>query len=247
MTLLPRIFERPAVQNFIASLPRSNLRLTLLGLYHRHITANAPARLYVRPGEALAYIGFYRAEYAGELAECVGPDGRVILIEADPKNHAALVEGLKAVPRRDRIEVINRAIWRESGTVSFETYDDEGSVENNRIALTNAEAFYPKSEKVIDVPAVTFDEVFRDHPETTHVFVTINGAELEAIKGMDRYLSTPGRSAWIKSPFVEKGSGKPMIEQVAAALRRRGLRVFPCREPRMRDGTGKVFAYVPFR
>lgn len=222
------------------------MRLTLLGLYQAYVTANPPPELFVKPGEAIAYAGFYRPQYAETLARAVGPEGRVVLIEADPRNYVKLVNGIKNIEGKERIETINRALWRESGTVPFEIYDDSEFAEYNKITTTGARAFYASSEKILEVPTITFDEVFEMYPEICHVFVTINGAELEAIKGMEHYLSTPGRSTWIKSPFVAESTGEPMIHQVSEELTSRGLRVFLCRQGDMRDGGGKVFAFKPY-
>lgn len=241
-----RVLDRPWVHRYIRSLKRGNAKLALLGLYQQYVNANAPADLYVVPGETIAYVGFYRPEYAEALVRAVGPKGRVVLVEADPRNYARLVEGIETIRGKEQVETVNRAIWREGGLVSFEVYDDEGHEEFNKIGITNAQAFYGNATRTIEVPAITFDEVFDTYPEIRHVFITINGAELEAIKGMNRYFSTPGCSAWIKSPFVDRVTNEPMLRQLIRELRSLDLRVFQCRHGDMRDRGGKVFAYRSF-
>jgi FkbM family methyltransferase len=227
-------------------LPLSNLKLRLRGAYH-HLYPQLPARCYVEPGGCLAYVGFYRAQYATELAEAVGPRGEVVLVEAHPDNYRRLVEGLEALPTRERIRALNVALWTHTGRVSFEVYDEPERTEFHKIPGTSAEPSYGAGARAIEVACAAFDDIFAEHPRLRHVFVTINGAELQALQGMSRYLKTPGASAWIKSPFADKATCEPMYLQVARVLEGHGMRVVVAAGSGSAGPMGKVFGYQPLR
>src|SRR5262249_43795574 len=120
-------------------------------------------------------------------------------------------------------------------------------VEFNKIATSVGHAHYPDSTCVVDVECNTFDNVFRQFPEVAHLFVTINGAELEALKGMSTFLRTPGTSVWIKSPFRNKQTGIPMYQEVADVLRSHGMKVYIAAQSAhtSNEVVGKVYAYHP--
>jgi FkbM family methyltransferase len=229
---------------FLGALPPSSLKAWMRGAYHR-LFPQLPADCYVEKGSALAYVGFYRAEYAAELAEAVGPGGQAVLVEGHPENYRRLVEGLASVPNRERIVPLNLALWMHRGTVPFEIYDDTGQTEFHKIPGTSGESFYPSSARVVDVPCDSFDGIFAAYPRIRHVFVTINGAELQALDGMSAYLRTPGASAWIKSPFADKATGEPMFRQVARGLARHGMRVVVGAGSGQNGPMGKVYGYQP--
>lgn len=244
--LLAGLVRAALPATLLRALPRSNLKLWLRGAYHRFYP-QLPARCYVESGGSLAYVGFYRCEYAAELAEAVGPGGEVVLVEAHPANYQRLVEGLGSVPHRERIQVLNLALWTHTGRVPFEIYDEPGRTEFHKIPDTSGEPVYAPAARVIEVPCSAFDDIFSEHPRIRHVFVTINGAELQALQGMSRYLGTPGASAWIKSPFADKATGEPMYRQVARRLASHGMRVFLAAGSGSGGPMGKVFGYQPLR
>lgn len=230
----------------ISLLPKSNLRYRLIGAAH-YFSPQIREDLYIVPGEALAYAGFYRSEYAIDLANKVGRKGYVVLMEADPRNYARLVKGLEYAANRERIHALHMALWQHQGQVPFEMYEGASLVEFNKIATSVGRASYPDSPSVVDVACDTFDNVARQFPEVSHLFVTINGAELGALKGMSEFLRKPGVSVWIKSPFRSKETGMPMYADVAEVLRRHGMKVIVAvkPEPDAENATGKVYAYQP--
>lgn len=244
--LAPAVAWVAPPSRLLRRLPESDVKLWMRGAYHR-VFPQLPADCYVEKGGALAYVGFYRAEYAAELAEAVGPGGQVVLIEGHPQNYQRLVEGLAAVPHRERIHPLNLALWTHKGVVPFEVYDETGMTEFHKIPGTSGKPFYESSARVVEVPCDTFDGIFAAFPRIRHVFVTINGAELQALAGMSTYLRTPGASAWIKSPFADGQTGEPMYRQVAGALGQHGMRVFVAADSGRNGPMGKVFAYQPRR
>lgn len=235
----------PAV--IIPLLPRSNAKMRLRGIYH-YARPQLREDLYINHGEWMAYVGFYRSEYATRLAEMVGPSSELVLVEAHPKNYERLVKGLEGASNRERIHALNLALWTHRGVVPFEVYDEPNMTEFHKVAVSVGKSHYADSAQVVEVPCDSFDNVFERFPLIRHVFITINGAELEALRGMTKYLSTPGASVWIKSPFRNKETGEMMYKEVAQNLRERGLQVFVAAKTRgvATDAMGKVYAYRPW-
>jgi len=226
--------------------PRHRFGLQSLAFAHR-LAPQLSEECSVAPGEALAYVGFYRSDYALALAAKLDPSSRLVLVEADPQNYERLVAGLAGHPAGNRIHAINLALWKGPGTVPFEIYRDPGRAEFNRISITTGAADYGGASAVIDVPCDSFDHVFERFPDVRHVYVAINGAELEALEGMQGYLRTPGASVWIKSPFRNRATQRRMSEEVAEVLGGHGMKVVTARKPRPdpNPDMGKVFAYQP--
>ena len=235
------------VNRLLRCIPRSNFRLHIVGLLH-YLRPNLSEVVYTNNGETMAYVGFFRSEYVTSLLKAVGPTGHVVLIEAHPTNYNRLTNGLENIPDKEQVTTINVALWHEQGEVPFEVYNDEDEAQYHKISGALGDAYYGNSTKTIQVSCDTFDNIYLKFHAIRHTFVTINGAELEALKGMKNYLGTPGNSVWIKSPFRNKDTGELMYKEVADVLKEQGMKVFIGAKTYQSPSKtmGKVFAYQPF-
>jgi FkbM family methyltransferase len=111
------------------------------------------------------------------LRKLVGPTGRVIAIEAEPKNYSRL---LHAVNKQKNIETIHAAAAERFGklrlfmseklNVDHHTYD-EG-----------------EGRQCIEIDAVALDDLVQRGEPVHFIKMDIQGAELSALKGAERIL-----------------------------------------------------------
>lgn len=85
-------------------------------------------RGYVRPGDVVVDVGANVGWYTLLAAKCVGPNGRVLAVEASPSIAARLRENLAMNPEfAPRVTVVNCAAGDRDGTVPVYLADEENS------------------------------------------------------------------------------------------------------------------------
>jgi len=136
--LLDRIVPFAAGTPFLAQFPNSKTRLTfecdkanllpwgLLcdGIYEKRETELLTSLL--RPGDTFVDIGANWGYFSILAAEAVGPHGKVVAIEADPRNHA-LLERNVTNNGLSQIQILHAAAATESGHLSLVGYDGQGN------------------------------------------------------------------------------------------------------------------------
>ena len=133
----------------------------------------------LRAGARVFNLGAHQGVVAAVLASAVGPQGHVFAIEANPRD-ADLANRNKDLNGLDQLTVINAAAATESGTRSFHTLDGRLERSGN------------SGPGVVEVPAVSVDDLAAQHGQPDVLFVDIEGAEGEALRGAARTLaSTP--------------------------------------------------------
>ena len=130
-----------------------------------------------QPGWNILDIGCYLGHGTTRLAQIVGPQGRVIAVEAIPENAtiAAFQIGQNGLPQA---EVINRAIWREAGaTVAMHRTENQANAIAGDVVA---------SSQTIDLPTTSIAELTGMLGRAADlVSLTVNGAEVEAIDSLD--------------------------------------------------------------
>ena len=121
------------------------------------------------------------------LAAAVGPEGRVVAIEAAPHNARVARRNLALNGVRN-VHVVDGAVAVRRGTVRFE--------ENLGGRIVD------RARGTIEVTASTIDDLVADFGEPDVVFIDIEGAEAAALAGARRTLEG-GRATW----FVEVHQG----------------------------------------
>ncbi len=176
-------------------------------------------RSAIRPGSLVidggAHIGLFSIVACAALAGT----GLVIAIEADPYNYRALEINLR---RRGctRARAIRAAVWREPGAQDFFV---------SRGTIGSSLAVRPEIGKVkaIRTPTVSLDDVTRDLPPSSLVVkLDLEGAEIEALQGMQRLLALSQQAVLLvevnPGAQLEAGHSDTMLIQV---LRGMGLHV----------------------
>lgn len=130
-----------------------------------------------QPGDVVVDIG---AGHGGEtfyLAPMVGPTGRVVAVEAAPRPYRRLVE-LTEVNDWPQVEPVQAAITDRTGVVTMADTD----------SWVTANVFESGS---IEVPSLTLDELCQSRriDRIDWLKMNIEGAEREAVRGMERMAS----------------------------------------------------------
>ncbi len=144
--------------------------------------------------ECGAYLGHKTIRFAEELV----PKGKILAIELVPENVQILQKNIVANNLEDRIEVLNCGVWHEPGVLEVK---GKGFQRNTLVELekltdkTGLKIKVDNLDNILDKWGKKFVDL---------LFITINGAEIEAINGLNKWLSKIG-IIWVVSPYKRDG------------------------------------------
>jgi FkbM family methyltransferase len=228
--LLLEAFDRT-----VGAVPVQRMMCSAFGNAHRGVMLPAiryRARFMVLPGETAVLVGVFSAETVRRFLAAVGPDGTVVVVEANPANIARIRH---AVGERPNLVFVNKAVWKQKGTVSFLASRLEGTQGYNRIK-TGDIADYPyhmeKEVSEIQVECDRLDAILGDLAlrRVDHVNLTCNGAEVTALESLLPLMAAnPGLRVYANTQA-------PMpFEAYVATLKAHGFRYYVSRVANVRN------------
>src|SRR5262249_10834014 len=131
----------------------------------------APLRRFmmalVRPGDVFIDIGAHKGYLTCLAAQLVGPTGKVISFEPDPRAFSALKDNLER-NRFSHVDAFQLALGSEAGTIPLSLTKTLGNTSSfpNRIAIQEV-------EKTIEVPCVALDEAIAHYVNRSDARVTL--------------------------------------------------------------------------
>ncbi len=130
--------------------------------------------------ECGAYLGHKTIRFADEL---VGPKGKVLAIEMMPDNVEILRRNIRENGLQDIIDVIEAGVWSKPDRLVVK---GKGRQRNTLVDLAKLE-----EEQGFDDPVDSLDNILENwgQPIVDLLFVTVNGAEVEALPGINHSLS----------------------------------------------------------
>lgn len=134
-------------------------------------------RSFLRPGMTAVDVGGNIGYVALLMAELVGPSGRVIAIEPDPRN-AEVLRRNAANTRGAPIEVIEAAAWSEPGTLELGLHATNTG--DHRVGLDDG------GRNTVSVPAVRLDHVLP--PRVDLILMDTQASEHVALRGARRLI-----------------------------------------------------------
>jgi FkbM family methyltransferase len=143
-------------------------------------------RTLVHPGNTVLDVGANIGIYTEFLAALVGPSGRVIAFEPEPRN----VQRLRSATRDLRqVTVVHAGVGPRSGTLRLFVADDLNV--DHRTYETD-----DPSRRVIEVRAIALDEYLSEQGSRVDVIkMDIQGAEIGALQGARQLLARPDAPA----------------------------------------------------
>jgi FkbM family methyltransferase len=134
-------------------------------------------RDHLRPGMTFYDVGANIGVFSMIAARIVGSSGQVVSFEADPE----IADRLREHARRNLFGWINveqKAVWRESGTVMFERVDATVSPDRGVGHVVVAE-----NERVVTLSAIALDDCSPKFRPPDFIKCDVEGAEGEVFQG----------------------------------------------------------------
>jgi FkbM family methyltransferase len=139
----------------------------------------AALRALLRPGMTVIDVGANIGIYTEFLAACVGPQGRVIAIEPAPDNVHRLETAARRLPQ---VTVVHAGVAARSGSITLYIADD--------LNVDHRTYSAEPGRRSIEVRALALDEYIAANERIDLIKMDIQGAELEAIEGARRVLTS---------------------------------------------------------
>ena len=130
----------------------------------------------LRPGATVFDCGAFQGLIAMILAKFVGATGKVIAVEASPRNYQAAIRNC-LLNNAGNVEVVNAAVSDTSDSVEF-NYRANGQVDDGSGTWGK-----------ITVPSVSVDELARRYGAPDVLFVDVEGFESKVLRGAADTLS----------------------------------------------------------
>jgi FkbM family methyltransferase len=132
----------------------------------------------IAPGSVVYDVGAHVGFYTLLFSELVGPAGRVVAFEPNPRNVAYLKRHLK-INDTTNAHVVEAAA---SDSTGIATFADDGVSFTGRLS----------SQGSLNVPTVTLDEfVQRENaPQPDYIKIDVEGAEYRVLHGADKLLGS---------------------------------------------------------
>jgi FkbM family methyltransferase len=111
------------------------------------------------------------------------PDCRVIAVEPNPREYTVLCENL----RRNNIDTVvheNLAVAASGGTLRMEVIPEIGAIGGERVRIPERPWIKNEFVRILEVPAISLDELFSKHDvRTVDVLkIDVEGLEYEILK-----------------------------------------------------------------
>ena len=142
--------------------------------------------------------GAYLGHKSIRFAESFVPEGEVLAIEMMPRNAEILGRNVDANNLSGRISIIEAGVWSEAGVIDVW---GKGRQRNSLIPLEHI-----KVDTGVKARVDTLDQLLDEwrRPTIDLLYVTINGAEVEALDGLDRWWPAI-HGIFIVSPYDRDG------------------------------------------
>lgn len=154
--------------------------------YERHVT-KALASL-VLPGAVVVECGANQGFHTLSMASMVGPKGRILAFEPDPRNLDVLRDNITSHYMDHTVTVVAKAACHQNGPLSF--YPAKSGGQSSLFPLRTdvgpwASCYFPDQDQRIEVEGATIASVLSEHGLTPDlVRLDVEGAEPMALDGM---------------------------------------------------------------
>ncbi len=169
----------------------------------------------LKPGETFLDIGAYMGYGTIRLKKELGAESRIISVEPDP-DALKLLEKNISCNNLSNISLVSKAVWNRSGEIlNFSKKDRQAnSLISDMIKTHNS----------VSVETTTVDEILRNTDEGTvdAISITVNGAEVEAVEGMEETIKRCRHIRLSIAGWYKRG-GKRICEIISPKLRDYGL------------------------
>jgi FkbM family methyltransferase len=191
-----------------------------------------PIELTLRKGETIVQVGAnVKSGEALKMARIVGEAGHVIVIEPEMANLEDLRRNLEEASLKN-VTLIPKGAWSKRGKqmLLLSPHPGDHKIEIPGI-LHDSDLRPEKRHSATEIEVDTVDNILKSLgiSHVDYVKITVNGAELEVLKGMERTLKGDLR-LWVKGHALK--DGQPLHQAIASFLKERGFFVQITKEDR---------------
>jgi FkbM family methyltransferase len=190
----------------------------------------------VQPGMRVVEIGANMGWYSLLAAANIGPAGKLVSFEANPRMAEILRRNIGINGFVDRAQVVNKAVFSANQTLKFGVYDKY--MGGSSLFAAGAQTasgdghvgiFDPQVNdtfRVIEVGAVALDSYFAQGNKVDFIKIDAEGAEPHILAGADRLLAE-NKDVQIMTEFAPQllQRGGSSAEEFYASIRALGFRV----------------------
>lgn len=151
---------------------------------------SVPLYLVVNKGDTAVQVGTPNFVTVKRYSNLVGENGNIVVIEADPVNADHLKSNLFSL-RHQNVTIVNIGAWSDKTTLTLKKsaeYDGDHRFDVSDVYVDND--LRTSFESTVDVAVDTLDSILNElniH-KVNYLCVTVNGAELEVLKGAQKLL-----------------------------------------------------------
>ncbi len=183
----------------------------------------------VKEGDVVFDIGANIGFYTLLFSKLVGEEGKVYAFEPDPENFSILKKNIEA-NNINNVILINKAVSDKNEEVDF--YINQSNTSGNSMFKENLNQIASSS---IKVEAISLDKYFKNNIKVDFVKIDIEGAEVRALKGMEKILAKSGNLILITefAPVVLNALGKDInanAKTYLESLHNAGFKFFDMQE-----------------
>lgn len=226
---LSAYFVRGAIRLLVwpaCFLPESSLKQCIRRLVLR-VQHSLPIELAVSRGEIAVQIGTPHTRTVQRFSKTVGPSGRVVVFEAEPRNFERLHTAVDRL-QLDNVNLIDAAAWHENGEGQLLTSLHSGDHKVSLATTTIDNDKRPGNKEMRAVPCrfTRIDDALADLgiSRINYLSVTVNGAELEVLHGAKNTLqASPDVRVYAKGHALSAMDGKPLNMSIRAWLESQGF------------------------
>lgn len=197
-----------------------NSRTVLGVLCSQYVKAEYEKYYKLRKGDIVVDAGAHIGTFTVKAAKAVGDEGRVIAIEPSASNLEFLSRNIEANGLKN-VSIVSKGVWGAKDTLKLNISDKR----------TTGHSFYTSTrygtedtEEFQEVEVDTIDNIVKQSGvgPVNFVKMDVEGAEIEAIKGMDETISGDVKLAMEVSHIV---AGKGTYQTVIPWLKKKGFQV----------------------
>jgi FkbM family methyltransferase len=209
--------------DFLSFIPRGRIGQTLRFQLIR-ATRRAPLQLTVAKGDTVVQVGAVGRGELWKIVRLVGENGRVIVVEPFPGSVKAIRERLSK-EAIGNVTVVVKGAWSEPGKQTL--YVHPKFAGSNIVLASDAKhdrAMQPESyATAVEIDVDRLDGILASQgiDKIDFVKITVMGAELQVLKGMNRLLAG-NATMWVKAHSLI--DGQPANGAISKLLNERGFR-----------------------
>lgn len=188
-------------------------------------------------GETIVHAGLWRAETMERWSKRAGKNGKVIIIEGEPKNFEILAFE-KSRRRLENVILVNKAVWSHQEGVTFQSspWPDYNKLRDSKTfsSLEENAAF-----RDVTVAGDTIDAILKDHhiEKVHHITLEVSGTELKVLEGLNDTLTrNPSLRIFVRSILLDDATRTPMYTRVMDKLKAMGFKTTAGPLEKDRDG-----------